>query len=128
MADSIILTRLSKGQIYPSTTKPKGDIDELEFSKGQLEELTVEYDLTNPNYSVHREEGNPHARTFIVKCVVDDTKRGNLFITISEREKKVELTEHEAVRRMTKELENIYFFSKEVNLENGIEDIFLMRS
>ena len=126
MADSIILTKLLKGQIHATNIKPKGIVDNLKFAKGPLEELSAEYDFSKPNFSLYRTEGPSHKRIFFVKCVVKDTKRGNLFITISEGGARIRLAEHSAARKILKELEKVYFFSEEANINKELEETYVI--
>lgn len=66
MAESIILTKLSKRQIYASMIKRKGQIDANDWPK--------------PNHSLHGTERPQNARKFVIKCVSEDTKRRNVVI------------------------------------------------
>ena len=49
---SFINTLPPKGEIYPITPQSKGEIEKLQFAKGQLEELTAEYNFTEPKYTL----------------------------------------------------------------------------
>lgn len=84
MAVSIILTELRKGQ--PSTNKPKGQIENIKFSNRPLEELTGECNLSKLKYRIYRMEGPWNNRKYLIEYVVQDIKRRNLFITISDEE------------------------------------------
>ena len=78
--------------------------------------------MSKPNFSLYHTEDPSHDRTFFVKCVVKDEQRGNVFIKISNGEKRIRLAEHSAAQKILKELEDIYFFSEENNTNNEIED------
>ena len=126
MADSVILTKLPKGQIHATAIKPKGEVENLKFAKGPLEELSAEYDFSKPNFTLYRTEGPSHQRIFFVKCVVEDTKRGNLFIAISKGEPRIRLAEHSAARKILKQLEKVYFFSEETNVNKEFEETYVI--
>ena len=125
MAYSIISTRPPKGQVYPTTNFPKGEVEGLKFPKGPLEELTAEYNLSKPYYKLYETQGPPSDRIFYVKCVVEDNKRGNTFCHISEGERRIRFAEHSAARKVLRELQEVYYFSEEKNVENESEEIYV---
>lgn len=56
----------------------------------------------------------------------DDIYRGNLFIKINDRKKRVRLAEHSAPRKIVKELEEVYYSSEENNIEKEREDAYVI--
>ena len=112
---SSINMRPPQGKIYPATLHPKGEINNLRFAKGQLEELAAEYGFTKPKYTLEETAGTDNAKIFIIKCEVEDRRRENKFSTVSNGERKIRSAEHEAARKMLTALEKMYFFSEEKN-------------
>ena len=95
---SVINTQPPKGKIYPATLHPKGEINNLRFAKGQLEELAAEYGFTKPKYTLEETAGTDNAKIFVIRCEVEDRRRENKFSTISNGERKIRSAEHEAAR------------------------------
>ena len=112
---SIINTQPPKGKIYPATLHPQGEINNLRFAKGQLEELAAEYSFTKPKYTLEETAGTDNAKIFVIRCEVEDRRRKNKFSTVSNEEGKIRSAEHEAARKMLTALEKLYFFSEEKN-------------
>ena len=110
---SIINTQPGKGKIYPASLHPKGEINNLRFAKGQLEELAAEYSFTKPKYTLDETTGADNAKKFVVRFEVEDRRRENKFSTVSNGEGKIRSAEHEAARKMLPALEKLYFFSEE---------------
>ena len=54
---SVINTQPPKGKMYPAALHPKGEINNLRFAKGQLEELAAEYSFTKPKYALEETTG-----------------------------------------------------------------------
>ena len=115
---SIINTQPPKRKIYPATLHPKGEINNLRFAKGQLEELAAEYSFTTPKYTLEETTGANNAKKFVVRCEVEDRRRENKFSTVSNGEGKIRSAKHEAARKMLTALEKLYFFSEEKNTCN----------
>ena len=80
---SVINTLPHKGDIYPTTLQPKGEVKKLQFAKGQLQELTAEYNFTKPKYTLEKTTEVYNKKRFFVRCVVEDQKCGNKFSTLS---------------------------------------------
>ena len=96
---SAINTLPPKGEIYPTTLHLKGEVEKLRFAKGQLEELTAEYNFTKPNYTLEETAESHNAKKIFVRCVVEDQKRDNRFSTVSRGENRIRNAEHEAGRK-----------------------------
>ena len=110
---SFINTQPPNEKIYPATLHPKGEINNLRFAKGQLEELAAEYGFTKPKYTLEETAGTDNAKIFVIRCEVEDRRRGNKFSTVSNGERKICSAEHEAARKMLTALGKMYFFSEE---------------
>ena len=76
---SIIFTQPPKGCIYLTTIQPKGEIEALRFAKVQLEELMAEYGFIKQKYILDQTVNYGHQKNFDLKCIVEDSRRGNLF-------------------------------------------------
>lgn len=92
---------------------PKGKIRTLKYAKSSLEELTAEYDLSKPIYSLHYTIGLEHDKTFYVKCVVKDYNQNNYFQEIGDGEKRLKDAEHSAARKILESLNRVYYFSEQ---------------
>ena len=123
---SIINTQPPKGKIYPATLHPKGEIKNLRFAKGQLEELAGEYSFSKPKYTLEETAGADNAKKFVVRCEVEDRRRENKFSAVSNGEGRIRSAEHEAARKMLTTLEKLYFFSEEKNTCNSIDEQYVI--
>ena len=74
---SVLNTLPPKEKIYPITLQPKGEIEKLQFAKGQLEEQMAEYNFTKPKYTLEETTEAYNKKKFFIRCVVEDQKRGN---------------------------------------------------
>ena len=123
---SIINTPLPKGEIYPTTLRPKGETEPLRFAKGQREELTAEYNFTKPKYMLEDTTESINRKKFFARCVVKDQKRGNKFSTLSDGESKIRSAEHEVARKILSILGKMHFFSKEKNICNRTDESYVI--
>ena len=123
---SVINTRPPKGEIYPTTLHPKGEIEKLRFAKGQLEELTAEYNFTKPKYTLEETAESNNIKKFFVRCEIEDRRRENKFSTVSNGEGRIRSAEHEAAKEMLMILEKLYFFSEEKNTCNSIDECYVI--
>ena len=123
---SIINTQPPKGKIYPATLHPKGEINNLRFAKGQLEELAAEYSSTKPKHTLEETAGPDNAKIFVVRFEVEDRRRENKFSTVSNGERKIRSAEQEAARKMLTALEKLYFFSEEKTTCNIIDEQYVI--
>ena len=92
----IINTPPPNGEIHPTILRSKGEVETLRFAKGQLEELTAEYNFTKQKYILEETTESINRKTLFVRCVVEDQKRGNKFSALSDGESKILSAEHEA--------------------------------
>ena len=115
---SNIINLPPKGEIYPTTSQPKGDVQKLRFAKGQLEESTAEYDVTKPKYTLEENTESHVRKKFFVRCEVEDKKRGNKYSTSSEGESRIRSAKHEAAKKILSIRGKIYFFNEEKNTCN----------
>ena len=123
---SVITTLPPKGEIYPITLQPKGEIEKLQFAKGQLEELTAEYNFTKPQYTLEETTEAYNKKKFFIRCLVEDQKRGNKFSTLSNVENRIRSAEQEAAKKMLATLRNIYYFSEEKNVNNMTDESYVI--
>ena len=60
------------GEIYPTTLRPKEEVETLRFAKEQLEELTAEYNFSRPKYMLEETTESNNRKAVFVRCVVAD--------------------------------------------------------
>ncbi|XP_051168364.1 uncharacterized protein LOC127286104 [Leptopilina boulardi] len=118
MLETILFTPPLQGEIIESFKFPKGDIAEINYPKGILEEITAEYNIDKPNYSVIIQTGLKFNKLWQVKCTVTDTKHGNVFTAISDEIITIRESEHCAALKILKELNRVYYFSEEEKQKN----------
>ena len=97
---SIINTLPWKGDIYPTTLQLKREVEKLQSAKGQLQELTAEYNFTEPKYTLGETTEAYNKNKFFTRCVVEDQKRGDKFSTLSKGENMIRSAEHKAAKKM----------------------------
>ena len=115
-----------RGQIHLNYMYPKEDVENLKNPKGALEELSAEYGFTKPSYILVKSEGLAHNSTFYVTRTLIDCKHNKTFTEISNGENKLKNAEHEAERKIRKILKYSFYFSEERNIDNKIEDIYVL--
>ncbi|XP_043474358.1 uncharacterized protein LOC122506310 [Leptopilina heterotoma] len=113
MSESIIFTPPIQGELVRNYVFPKGNIDNINYPKGILEELTAEYNLDKPTYTVDRTTGPELGRLWRVKCIVTDNKNSNAFIATGDSCRTIRESEHSAAKIILKELDKTYYFSEE---------------
>ena len=91
-------------------------LEKLQFAKGQLEELTAEYNFTKPQYTLEETTEAYNKNNFFIRCVVENQKRENKFSTLSNGENRIRSAEHEAAKKMLAILKKMYYFSEEKNV------------
>ena len=101
-------------------------MENLKNPKGALEELSAEYGFTKHSYILVNSKVPAHNRTFNVSCTVEDCKRNKIFSESSNGEKNLKNAEHEAARKILKTPGDNYYFSAEGNVNNEIEDIYVL--
>ena len=116
---SIINTQPPKGEIYPATFHPKGEIENLGFAKGQLEELATEYSFTKPKYTLEETAGCDNVKKIFKKSLKKK------FSTVSNGEGRIRSAQHEAARKMLTTLGKLYFFSEEKNTCNIMDEKYV---
>ena len=116
---SAINTLPPKEEIYPTTLHPKGEMEKLRFAKGELEELTAEYNWTKPKYTLEERAESYNAKKNFIRCMVEDQRRAKKFSTVSNGENRIRSAEHEAAKEMLAILEKMYYFSEEKNICNS---------
>lgn len=126
MAEMVLKTPPLQGELIAITIFPKGNIDQLEFPKGILEEFTAEYNLTKPLYSVESVSGPPNNRRYDIKCIVKDLIHDNIFVTRSRNERKIKDGEHDTARQILKLLNETYYFSEQERESNEKALTFVM--
>lgn len=126
MTESVISSPALEGELVENDNFPKGNIDTLDYPKGILEELTIEYDLTKPYYNVDKFWGPTHNRYWQVKCTVEDKRHNNKITMIGKEMRRIRDAEHSAAKAVLKTLDSIYYFSEQETAEKAHRIIYSM--
>lgn len=126
MAEMVLTSPPLQGELILIDIFPKGNIDEIEFPKGILEELASEYNLNKPKYSIKHVTGPPNNRRYDVECVVTDLINNNVFTASTRNMRKIKDGEHTTARKILKLLNRTYYFSEEEKEPNSKGKTYVM--
>lgn len=126
MSESIIFTPSIQGELTRNYIFPKGNIDEINYPKGILEELTAEYNMDKPVYIIDKTSGPDFGGLWQVKCTVTDRKNNNLFVATGNSCRTIRESEHTAAKIILKEMNETYYFSEEEKPHSLKRKIYVM--